>query len=151
MTNKVKGFQRRLHGDYEDDLNLPQPYQYLYSNPIQPMVPLDVAQDGVFILGAYPSAGFATSDGERDVPVGDNWGPFSTERYLDGSRGRCVEFAPTSTTRCGVDSATVAAPRSDTTAVIALLYGIAFAARFVSSAADCLPLPSRRKVDRNGQ
>jgi len=90
MTGKIKSFQRRLHAKYTNDLDLPQPYQYLYGNPIHPVVPLDVAQDSVFILGAYPSAKFATIGSERDVPVGDNCGPFSTERYFDGSRVRTV-------------------------------------------------------------
>lgn len=90
MADKVKGFQRRLHAHYKDDLDLPQPYQYLYGNPIHPVVPLDVAKDSVLILGAYPSARFAAVGGERDVPVGDNCGPFSTECYFDGQRIRTV-------------------------------------------------------------
>ncbi|MCA9617394.1 MAG: hypothetical protein KC731_00135 [Myxococcales bacterium] len=40
------------------------------------------------IVGAYPSARFATIGGERDVPVGDNLGPFENERWFDGSRVR---------------------------------------------------------------
>jgi len=90
MPDKIQDFQQRLHAHYKDSLALPQPYQYLYGNPIQPAVPLDVAQDGVLILGAYPSARFAAIDGERDVPVGDHCGPFSTERYFDGQRVRTV-------------------------------------------------------------
>ena len=90
MPDDVKRFQRRLYAEYKDDLDLPQPYQYLYGNPIHPVVPLDVAQDSVFILGAYPSARFAAIGSERDVPVADNCGPFSTERYFDGSRVRTV-------------------------------------------------------------
>lgn len=90
MKSKIKDFQQQLHAHYKDDLDLPQPYQYLYGNPIHPVVPLDVAQDSVLILGAYPSARFAAVSGERDVPVGDNCGPFSTERYFDGRRVRTV-------------------------------------------------------------
>lgn len=40
------------------------------------------------VLGAYPSARFATIGGKRDVPVGDNLGPFEPERYFDGDRVR---------------------------------------------------------------
>lgn len=90
MTDEIKGFQRRLYANYKDDLGFPEPYQYLYGNPIHPVVPLDVAQHSVLILGAYPSARFAAVAGERDVPVGDNCGPFSTERYFDGQRVRTV-------------------------------------------------------------
>ena len=88
---EVQDFQKRLYAEYKKTLSLPEPYQYIYGNPVQPVVPLDVAQGGVFIIGAYPSARFACIDGERDVPVGDNCGPFSTEHYFDGSRKRTVD------------------------------------------------------------
>ena len=87
----VEGFLRRLFSDYKLDLSLPEPYSYIYGNPIQTIVPLDTARNGVFIIGAYPSARFATIQSQRDVPVGDNCGPFSTECYFDGSRIRTVD------------------------------------------------------------
>lgn len=86
----VQDFRRRLYADYKGDLSLPPTYKYIYSNPVQPVVPLDTAQGGVCIIGAYPSAKFATIGSEQNVPVGDNCGPFSTERYFDGSRVRTV-------------------------------------------------------------
>ena len=86
----VQDFQRRLYASYTRDLSLPPTYKYIYGNPVQPLVPLDTAQGGVCIIGAYPSAQFATICAERDVPVADNCGPFSTERYFDGSRVRTV-------------------------------------------------------------
>lgn len=87
----VKDFQRRLFANYRETLRLPEHYQYLYGNPVQPVVPLDTEQDSVFIVGAYPSARFASIKRERDVPVGDNCGPFSTERYFDGRSIRTVD------------------------------------------------------------
>jgi uracil-DNA glycosylase len=86
----VQKFQQRLCANYKDSLSLPLPYKYIYGNPVQPVVPLDTAQDSVFVIGAYPSARFATIGTERDVPVADNCGPFSTERYFDGSCIRTV-------------------------------------------------------------
>jgi len=86
----VQDFQQRLYASYKSDLSLPLTYKYIHGNPVQPVVPLDTAQGGVCIVGAYPSARFATIGSERDVPVGDNCGPFSTERYFDGSRVRTV-------------------------------------------------------------
>jgi uracil-DNA glycosylase len=86
----IRDFQQRLYANYRGDLSLPPTYKYIYGNPVQPVVPLDTTQDGVCIIGAYPSAQFATIGSERDVPVGDNCGPFSTERYFDGSRVRTV-------------------------------------------------------------
>lgn len=87
MTS-IQDFQQRLHRDYKKSLALPPTYKYLYGNPIQPMVPLDTAQDGVFFIGAYPWARFATVGTEPDVPVADDDGPFSSVRYFDGARVR---------------------------------------------------------------
>jgi hypothetical protein len=90
-VNRVRDFQKRLFATYKNDLSLPLRYQYIYGNPVRPIVPLDTSQGGVCIIGAYPSARFATIGSERDVPVGDNCGPFSTECYFDGSRVRTVD------------------------------------------------------------
>jgi len=50
----VKDFQRRPYSDYTSHLSLPQQYLYIYGNPVRTVVPLDTAQNGVFIIGAYP-------------------------------------------------------------------------------------------------
>ncbi|MCD6333844.1 MAG: hypothetical protein J7M27_00735 [Candidatus Latescibacteria bacterium] len=90
LSKSIQDFQRRLYANYTSDLPLPPTYKYIYGNSVQPVIPLDTAQGGVCIIGAYPSAHFATIGAERDVPVGDHCGPFSTERYFDGSRMRTV-------------------------------------------------------------
>jgi len=90
QDSDVRDFQRKLFSSYVDCLDLPASYKYIHENPVQPVVPLDTCRGGVFILGAYPSARFAAIGMERDVPVGDNCGPFSTESYFDGSTVRTV-------------------------------------------------------------
>jgi uracil-DNA glycosylase len=86
----IRSFQRALYSNYKSDLSLPDKYKYMYGNPVQPVVPLDTTKRGIFIIGAYPSAQFATINNERDVPVGDNLWPFPDYRYFDGSRIRTV-------------------------------------------------------------
>lgn len=76
---------------YRRDLSLPDNYNYLYGNPVLPVVPLQTMQKRIFIIGAYPSARFRTIEGIRDIPVDDNLEPFTTERYFDGSRVRNVD------------------------------------------------------------
>jgi uracil-DNA glycosylase len=88
--NAIQDFQRRLYANYKNGLSLPPTYKYIYGNPVQPIVPIDTAQDGVCIIGAYPTARFATIGMERDVPLEDIGGPFSNERYFDGSRVRTI-------------------------------------------------------------
>ena len=91
IPSAIRDFQQRLYRSYKNSLSLPDPYQYIYGNPVQPVVPLDVTQNGIFIIGAYPSARFAKINSERNVPIGDNCGPFSSERYFDGQRIRTVK------------------------------------------------------------
>lgn len=91
LPSEIKEFQQRLYREYKKDLSLPEPYQYLYGNPVEPVVPLDTTPNGIFVIGAYPSSRFAAIQSERDVPIGDNCGPFSTERYFDGTTIRTVD------------------------------------------------------------
>lgn len=88
---RIKQFQRSLHNEYRKNLSLPKTYNYLFGNPILPVVPVETAIDGIMIIGAYPSARFAKINSERDVPVADNLSPFSIETYFDGSRVRVLE------------------------------------------------------------
>jgi uracil-DNA glycosylase len=88
--SKFRGFLRELYTGYKSDLSIPEDYRYLYGNPVQTVVPLDIRPHSLFIIGAYPSANFATIGKERDVPVGDNLGPFPSYSYFDGSRIRSV-------------------------------------------------------------
>jgi uracil-DNA glycosylase len=88
--SEITSYQRRYFREYKNSIDLPKDYCYLYGNPVQVMVPVETAVDGVMIVGAYPSAKFFTIDGITDVPVLDNDAPFSTETYFDGSRVRSV-------------------------------------------------------------
>lgn len=87
----IAQFQKRLFAEYKGSLSLPLRYSYISGVDVEALVPIDTHQGGVFLLGAYPSARFAAVPPERDVPVADNCGPFSTERYYDGSRVRTVD------------------------------------------------------------
>lgn len=87
----IKDLLKRIHSGYNASNTLPESYDYLHGNPVNPVVPLDTAQNGVFIIGAYPTAKFAVIKGQQYVPVADISGPFSNERYFDGSTIRTVK------------------------------------------------------------
>ena len=86
MRDTVRRLQRDILNDYAVDLGLDPDPRYLGGAPLRPLPPLDTYVGGLMILGAYPSARFATIAGTRDVPVGDNLGPFEPERYVVGDR-----------------------------------------------------------------
>jgi hypothetical protein len=88
MSSPVRNLQQAMLRDYAGSVGLPVDARYFGGARLRPVVPLDTAVGGYFILGAYPSARFESVGGENDVPVGDNLGPFEPERYFDGSRVR---------------------------------------------------------------
>jgi uracil-DNA glycosylase len=79
---------KAMYAEYAASVGLIPDARYLHGTPLRPVVPLDVATGGLFILGAYPSARFAVVDGVTDVPIADNLGPFENERWFDGTRVR---------------------------------------------------------------
>ena len=90
MDKKIRAYLKDTWFNYKISMRLPDPYTYLYGNPIKVHVPLDVATGGLMIVGAYPTAHFNTLKGPDDklitkVPVEDHLYPFSNEMYFDGS------------------------------------------------------------------
>lgn len=88
MPTKISKLQNLIVEEYAADLGLDPKAAYISGAPLRPLPPLDVGTDSVMIVGAYPSARFGVVSGVRDVPVGDNMGPFEPERYFDGQRVR---------------------------------------------------------------
>jgi uracil-DNA glycosylase len=86
--DQIQNLQREIYRNYAKSVELAPDASYLHGTQLKPVVPLDTAVGGLFILGAYPSARFAQIDGTSDVPVADNLGPFESERWFDGSRVR---------------------------------------------------------------
>ena len=89
--NEIQNYQKKCWQHYKKEIGFTEDYKYLYGNPVKVHVPVDVATNGIMIVGAYPTAHFNTIDGIRDVPVGDHLYPFSNESYFDGSSVRSVK------------------------------------------------------------
>lgn len=85
MDEKILKYQKSTWKNYKKEVGLPSNYSYLFGNPIKVHVPIDIATNGLMIVGAYPTAHFNVIDGIRDVPVEDHLYPFSNEKYFDGS------------------------------------------------------------------
>lgn len=88
MATNVSRLQRRIQDDYASDLGLDPSAAYQSGAPLRPLPPLDAGTGHIMVVGAYPSARFAVVGKHRDVPAGDNMGPFEPERYFDGQRVR---------------------------------------------------------------
>ena len=88
MPDAIARLRQSILSDYAESVGLPRDARYFGGARLRPVVPLDAAVGGYFVLGAYPSARFEAVGEERDVPVADNLGPFEPERYFDGQRIR---------------------------------------------------------------
>ncbi len=93
VNNGVGRLQKRIVTDYAETVGLDPQVHYAGGARLRPLPPLDTATNRVMIVGAYPSARFEVMGGLRDVPVGDNLGPFEPERYFDGSSVRTQRSA----------------------------------------------------------
>src|ERR1035437_1290529 len=85
MKNTINQYQRKVWREYKREVGLKEDYSYLYGNPIKVHVPIDIAVNGLMIIGAYPTAHFNVIGSHSDVPVEDHLYPFSSEDYFDGS------------------------------------------------------------------
>jgi len=99
-TNKdVLAYQQRCFRDYSNSIQLPNPYTFPDGNPIRSLPPIQTAQGGLMIIGAYPSARFESRPSRsnpghyRLVPIANNLQPFGLEQYFDGIRMRTLESA----------------------------------------------------------
>ncbi len=90
QTMDVRNYQVRCFREYKASIGLPSDYNFLFGNPVNVLVPVETALNGVMIVGAYPSAKFYTINSITDVPLYDNDAPFSSESYFDGSRVRVI-------------------------------------------------------------
>lgn len=84
----IKQLQKYIDSTYADSLGLNPDASYVNGSPLRPVVPLDTAENSLFVIGAYPSARFRRIENLNDVPVADNLGPFEPERWFDGARVR---------------------------------------------------------------
>ena len=90
-SDAIQVYQKECWKNYKKQVGISGNYTYLYGNPVKVHVPVDVAEHGLMIIGAYPTAHFNTIGSEKDVPVCDHLYPFSNEIYFDGSRIRTVD------------------------------------------------------------
>lgn len=88
--NAIESYQRKCREEYKRSIGYPDGYRYYTGNEITPLVPLEIACNGVMVVGAYPTARFYTYRGVTDTPLEDIKAPFSDEIYQDGSRERTV-------------------------------------------------------------
>jgi hypothetical protein len=88
----IRLLQQDIFKNYLTKLHFESPYTFPEGNQIRPLPPLHTSQNGLMIIGAYPSAKFECIKGKsgryRLIPVANNLHPFAIEHYYDGLQKR---------------------------------------------------------------
>ncbi len=84
----VLKFLKECHKDYLPSIRnkipeFPKKYVYPDGNFIRPVLPVQITQKKIMLVGAFPSARFERRNGLL-IPVADNLSPFGEEKYFDG-------------------------------------------------------------------
>lgn len=88
MDSQIRKFLQDCYADYLPSIrkelpDFPIDYCYPYGNPVNPVLPVQITQNKLMVIGAFPSARFERKDGLL-IPVADNLSPFGEETYFDG-------------------------------------------------------------------
>lgn len=80
----LENYNNEIKNNYLESIGLSEDYSFENGAKIKPLPPVEVARQGVFIIGAYPSAVFKR-EGTRTVPVDNLEKPFDDTVYVDDS------------------------------------------------------------------
>ncbi|EHO41780.1 hypothetical protein Calab_2170 [Caldithrix abyssi DSM 13497] len=88
MNPTISRFLKDCYKNYIPSIRIdvpefPEKYFYPGGNPVRPVLPVQIAQNKIMIIGAFPSARFERRNGKL-IPIADNLSPFSEEKYFDG-------------------------------------------------------------------
>ncbi len=88
MDKKISQYLKSCYKNYVNELsdeisNFPKTYIFPDGNPITPVLPIQLIQNDIMLIGAFPSARFERRKGKL-IPVANNLSPFATEEYFDG-------------------------------------------------------------------
>lgn len=92
MDTKIRKFLQDCYTNYLPSIrrelpDFPTDYRYPSRNPTKPVLPVQITQNKLMVIGAFPSARFERKDGLL-IPVADNLSPFGEEKYFDGQEIR---------------------------------------------------------------
>ena len=76
-------YQHYISSIQKDIPEFPEKYVYPDGNPVKPVLPVQIRQNRIMIIGAFPSARFERRNGKL-IPIADNLSPFGEEKYFDG-------------------------------------------------------------------
>lgn len=82
LENIMGNYIKAIKDNYSKDIGLPENYKYDNGTVILPLPPVEMATNGVFVIGAYPSAVFKRV-GKNTIPIDNLKKPFDDTVYID--------------------------------------------------------------------
>ncbi|MEK6646678.1 MAG: uracil-DNA glycosylase family protein [Candidatus Firestonebacteria bacterium] len=84
----LEQYKKDVIKNYCNSIGLPENYSFSNGKQVEPLPPVETTKNGVFIVGAYPSAKF-DRDGKKTIPIDNLKKPFDDEIYIkDGVKNR---------------------------------------------------------------
>lgn len=82
----IHNYQRKCYRQYKTSIGYPEERTFLYGNPVEVVVPFEVAVGKIMVIGLHPAAKTYDVEDQKEVPLYSSSFPFSTEQYFDGKR-----------------------------------------------------------------
>ena len=87
---EIQGYQKKCYRQYKQSIGYPAERSFLWGNPVEVVVPVETATDGVMVIGFHPLAKTYEVQDQKDVPLYSASFPYAGEQYFDGREVRSV-------------------------------------------------------------
>lgn len=81
-----QSYQKKCFRQYKESIGYPQERAFLYGNPVEVAIPVDLTTGKAMVIGFHPLAKTYEVEDQKDVPLYSTNFPFSTEKYFDGKQ-----------------------------------------------------------------
>lgn len=83
---EIQAYQKKCFRQYKETIGFPPERAFLYGNPVEVAVPVELAQGKAMVIGFHPLAKTYEVEDQKDVPLYSTPFPFSKEEYFDGKQ-----------------------------------------------------------------
>ena len=83
---EILNYQKKCYRQYKESIGYPQERAFLYGNPVEVALPVDVVDNKAMVVGFHPLARTYDVEDQKDVPLYSVGFPFREEQYFDGKQ-----------------------------------------------------------------
>lgn len=82
----IQSYRKKCYKQYKESIGFPPERTFLYGNPVEVALPVEVPTQKAMVIGFHPLAKVYEVEGQKDVPLYSANFPFSDEQYFDGKQ-----------------------------------------------------------------